>query len=245
MDNISVQLYSLRDSINGDIEGMFQKLSDMGYHGVELAGDYGKSAAELGELLKKYSLKLSGSHTGIDAFRADFEGVTEFFQALGCTDITVPHYGFPDEETILALAAEMQEYAVKLKSHGITLSYHNHGHEFARFGADNRYGLDILLDAAPDVYMELDTCWSTVAGVDTPAYIRKYGSRCRLLHIKDMVLVGGNPSLKAVGDGEVDIKAIVAAGKEVGVKWFVVENDEPVGDAFEDVRKSINYLKGL
>ena len=44
---IAVQVYSVRDDAAADFKGTLQKLKDMGYDGVELAGLYGMTAAEV------------------------------------------------------------------------------------------------------------------------------------------------------------------------------------------------------
>lgn len=84
-----------------------------------------------------------------------------------------------------------------------------------------------MLDASePDIVgVELEVYWVQYAGVDPVAYIRKLGRRCMLLHLKDMA-AGEERSFAEVGEGVMDMDGIVAAGQEVGVQHFIVEQDK-------------------
>ena len=44
---IALQLYSVRDDLEKDFEGTLKKVKELGYDGVEFAGLYGKSPAEV------------------------------------------------------------------------------------------------------------------------------------------------------------------------------------------------------
>ena len=49
---IAVQLYSVRDDMAADFKGTLEKVKAMGYDGVEFAGLFGKSGAEIKEMCK-------------------------------------------------------------------------------------------------------------------------------------------------------------------------------------------------
>lgn len=44
---VALQVYSVRDFAEKDLEGTFRQIKEMGYDGVELAGLYGYSYAEV------------------------------------------------------------------------------------------------------------------------------------------------------------------------------------------------------
>jgi len=239
--SIAIQLYSLRDYHRGDIDGMLEKLAAIGYAGVEFAGFYGLSAGETAGLLKKHNLAAAGSHVGADLLRADLRGAAEYHQAIGCRHISIPHYTFPNAAAIDALAAETAGWVPVLAEYGITLSYHNHGHEFEKI--DGTYILDRLAAAAPELAFQIDCGWSYAAGVDTPAYVAALGARCVSLHIKDIVMRDGRPISVAVGTGEMDYCPIIAAAN---VEWLIVEVEESAaGDGFVEVAESWRNLKEL
>ena len=47
---LGIQLYSVRDDAERDLDATLRALSEMGYEGVELAGFYGRSPAEFSAL---------------------------------------------------------------------------------------------------------------------------------------------------------------------------------------------------
>lgn len=50
---VAVQVYSVRDDAERDFKGTMQKIKDMGYDGVELAGLYGMKPAEVKAILEE------------------------------------------------------------------------------------------------------------------------------------------------------------------------------------------------
>ena len=51
---IGVQIYSVRDEAAKDFAGTLQKIKDFGYDGVEFAGLYGYSAAQVRTMCHTY-----------------------------------------------------------------------------------------------------------------------------------------------------------------------------------------------
>ena len=53
------------------------------------------------------------------------------------------------------------------------------------------------------------------------------------------------PRFAPVGDGVMNFPKIVAKMRELGVKYYFVEQDDAVGypDPFEQVERSIRYIK--
>ena len=51
---VAVQVYSVRDDAERDFKGTMQKLKEMGYDGVELAGLYGMKPAEVKGERRRY-----------------------------------------------------------------------------------------------------------------------------------------------------------------------------------------------
>jgi sugar phosphate isomerase/epimerase len=147
----------------------------------------------------------------------------------------------------------------------LQLLYHNHDFEFLKI--DGKYALDILYDTVPAdlLQTELDTCWVRVGGEDPSAYIRKYTGRAPVVHLKDYfgeksenmyALIGiesdeaAKPSkfeFRPVGSGVQDFPSILAASKDAGAEWVVVEQDNPsMGlTPMESIKASIDYLKSF
>ena len=84
---LAVQLYSLRvfAEKNGP-EEMLKLVSEAGYDGVEFAGFYGKTPAEMKKLLEKYHLQALSAHIGAAAIAENLPYIDE----LGIRYVFIP-----------------------------------------------------------------------------------------------------------------------------------------------------------
>jgi sugar phosphate isomerase/epimerase len=80
--------------------------------------------------------------------------------------------------------------------------------------------------------------------------LEKYGSRWELMHLKDMKkgtktgLLTGNTDVKndvALGDGQIDITAILHAAKKVGIKYYFIEDESPSSET--QIPQSLQFLE--
>jgi sugar phosphate isomerase/epimerase len=65
------------------------------------------------------------------------------------------------------------------------------------------------------------------------------------IHLKDYAVASNAPHFAEVGSGNLDWPRILAACRETGVEWYIVEQDEPVPsgrDIFESVGMSYEFL---
>lgn len=265
---VAYQLYSARGEAQKDLDAVLAALKEMGYDGVEFAGFYGHSAKEIADMLKKHGLIGLSSHVPFQNIAADATGVIAYHQAVGLKYIAIPYL---DEKTrpgapgFGKTLAEIHRVARQMKACGITLLYHNHDFEFTPVSGQK--GLDFLYDAVPAdlLQTELDVCWIKYAGEDPAAYIRGYAGRCPIIHLKDYVGVKGGATpyaligleenansgdaafeFRPVGHGCQDIESVLLAGIQSGADWFVVEQDEAVGQTpLEAAKMSIDTLKKL
>ena len=63
---IGLQVYSIRDDAASDFAAAMKKVKEMGYDGVELAGTYGLSAAEIKKVLAEVGLEVISAHIPLD-----------------------------------------------------------------------------------------------------------------------------------------------------------------------------------
>lgn len=245
---IAVQVYSVRQEAEADFAGTMKRLAQMGYDGVELAGLYGKTAEEIGSVLKENGLTAVSAHVPVEEFEKDLEGTLNTYAALGCKWLAIPwlgedrRFGAERYEETLKLIGEIAEGC---KKRGMQLLYHNHDFEFQKT-LEGVYHLDQLyLDVPADVLgTELDMCWVTVGGAEPCGYLKKYAGRCPLVHMKDFRRENGEVVLVPLGDGEVEVQAIAQTAIEGGAQWFVIEQDDHVhGEPMADMEKNIQVLK--
>lgn len=269
---VALQLYSVRDELEADFEGTVKKVKELGYDGVEFAGLYGKSAAEVKAILKEVGLVPVSAHVSLDELLSDTAAVVAAYKEIGCEYIAVPYLPEdrrPGTEGFARTIEDIKNIADECIKQGIQLLYHNHDFEFAKL--DGKYALDILYSevTADGLQTEIDTCWVGVAGEDPSAYVLKYSGRAPVVHLKDYYMQGREKPKKLyeligieddseteseetfgfrpVGYGVQDMPSILDASVKAGAKWVVVEQDRPAtGDTpINSVKLSREFLKKL
>ena len=94
---------------------------------------------------------------------------------------------------------------------------------------------------------ELDVAWVARGGYDPAAILTAIKGRVDQVHAKDWGVVNQEPVWRAVGEGGLNWKTIVKAGKAAGVKMWTVEQDTcPVtNDPFKSIAGSYENLMGM
>ena len=243
MTPYGLQLYSIRDLTEKDLEKGLETAAALGYASVEFAGFFGRPAKEVRATLERLGLRASGTHTGIEALSPDRIAETmEYHLALGCRDLIIPGYPHADTAEGLDELLRTVAYAAPiLRGHGIRLGYHNHAFEFL----PTSFGRDIFaqLHDKTDVSFEIDTFWAWEAGRDPVALMRRLRAEGRLcaIHLKDGKSGGEG---RSIGEGDAPCLAVRSAALELGVPMIVEsEGLDPTGP--EEVERCIRFLRAL
>jgi sugar phosphate isomerase/epimerase len=211
---IGLQLYTLGDAVNKDLEGTLARVSAIGYRTVELAGVKGGETTRIGAAADKAGVAITSVHVGAGpasaqgplTVQADPVQLSAELQVLGCRDVVVPFPVLPSvtpaggEDMLTALrrafrsgtdhwkrtAALLNERGEALRRQGMSLSYHNHDLEFLQVSGTR--GWDILMaDTDPKlVSFEVDIGWVVAGGLDPVAFVERLAGRVRQLHVKDL-----------------------------------------------------------
>ena len=266
---IALQLYSVRHEMKADLPTTLKRVKEMGYDGVEFAGLFHYDPAEIKALCAQNGLVPISAHVPIGEMLEDAEATFQKYATIGVRFVAVPYLpeeDRPGKEKFAEIVEKIKEFGAIAKKYGIQLLYHNHDFEFVKL--DGVYALDLLYRevSAELLQTELDTCWVNVGGENPAAYVRKYAGRAPVVHLKDFVgaksenmyeLIGDNTAkadaapeafeFRPVGSGKQDFPAILAAAKDAGAEWVVVEQDSPsMGlDEMACAAKSIQYLKSI
>lgn len=270
---VGLQLYSIREDMEKDMDSALAKVKEMGYDYVEFAGFFGKSASEVKAMLDKYGLKAISVHQGCDPYFEDGQKAIDYLKEIGVEYCAIPWY---DENKLKGTEAwdetveKFTEYGKALKASGIQMMYHNHEFEFNKF--EDKFLLDWIYETIPeDLLMpQIDTCWVHYAGYNPSEYIEKYSGRMKVLHLKDFVckkfgggavyaLIDGEGGeakgatredngfeFRPVGSGIQDFRSILEAAEKAGIEYVIVEQDgHPERSAMEDAKISREYLKKM
>jgi sugar phosphate isomerase/epimerase len=89
-DQISLQLYTVREETARDMPGTLRKISEIGYPAVEFAGYGGLTLQDLTAILDDLDLRASGAHVPLDSWETDPETVLADMQTLACAHAILP-----------------------------------------------------------------------------------------------------------------------------------------------------------
>ncbi len=256
---LGLQLYSLREAFKADVSGTLDKVKAFGFTDVETANTYGLGAEKLLAMLKERGLNPVSGHFQYEPLTKDLAGAVAEAKALGLKFAVCPW--IPHEEGIFGeaeakkAAADFNKFGEAFKAAGITFAYHCHGYEFKPLtegGTETAF--DVLVrETKPEfVSFQMDVFWVTHPGQDPAKLLKKYGSRWALMHLKDIrkgaktgLYTGHAPLTDDVplGTGMVNWPEVLKTAKEVGVKYYFIEDESPtVMDALPITTK---YLSGL
>ena len=243
---IGLQLYTVRDLMQKDVEGTLRQVAGVGYREVEFAGLFDKKATTVAKWLKEDKLTSPSSHIPINRLRENIQGVVDECRTLGNSFIVCPYLDEKERgktaDDWRKLAAEFNKFGDQVKRAGMQFAYHNHDFEFAKLPS-GEMGYDILCKECDpkSVKLELDLFWITKAGQDPLAYFAKYPGRFPCVHVKDMT---GGGQMANVGEGRIDWNRIFTKRREAGIEHFLVERDNPT-NPIADITISYNYLAKL
>jgi sugar phosphate isomerase/epimerase len=242
MTNLSVQVYSVREDMRSDPLGTLKRLKDIGFEQVELYGFVEDEASYL-EAMNATGLRASSGHASLIDPNAEVDRVLEAAVRLGIPTVIDPYVpdGWGDADSVAAIADRLNGLVPLATDRGVSIGYHNHWWEFGRIHEQSAFErfASLLRD---EVVLEIDTYWSTVAGSDTPALLRRLGERVQFLHVKDGPIEQNPTTQLPVGKGAMDVAAVLDAAPAA---LRVLEFDEYVGDLYDGLAESLAYVQEL
>ncbi|MCF7668205.1 MAG: sugar phosphate isomerase/epimerase [Verrucomicrobia bacterium] len=249
---IGLQLYSLRDYFNDDVPQTLDRVRDMGFRIVELAGTYGNTPEKFREMLKERGLRPLAGHFSFDRLRDDPEGVAQEAKALGLRYAGcawIPHDGAFDLEECKEAIKVFNNAGEVMAENRIRFFYHNHGYEFQPYKDGTLLDLMMRETNPKYVFYEMDLFWTVHPGKDPVALLEKYGRRWELMHLKDLKKgvkgdLSGSSDVRndvALGTGQMDFPVIIMAARKAGVRFYFIEDESP--SVLEQVPQSLEYLE--
>jgi len=266
LDTIGLQLWSVRNQLESDPVGTLTVLAEQGYKQVELMDT--RQLTQLKPIADDLGLAVNSSFilwttiTGnwdLVPHEKDqtysFDKILEEANKANLSHLVFGYLMKGERDTVdkyKLYCDRLNEAGAKAKAAGIQLCYHNHSFEFGPI--EDTVPFEILVERFdPDlVKFELDVFWASVGGYDPVALTKRLSSRISLLHLKDkkaetpVIFDEGEvpeDAFKELGNGVVDIPAIIKLGEEAKVDYCFVEQDHSP-DPINSVGESVNYLKG-
>ena len=252
-----MQIYTLRDLLEKDLEGTLEKVAGIGYNTIEAYGYedgmiLGRKPGELKNIAQGFGLNLLSCHFHVTRFSNEkkdmvtdrWKRTVGDFHESGVKYIANAHLGEEERKNIddyKGWAETFNRFGELSNDAGIRFGYHNHSFEFDDHGGMT--GFDVLTsETEPSlVFFESDLYWMVRAGRDPVDCFNKNKGRFKLWHVKDME-DSESKDFAEVGQGTIDFKRIFDAREVAGLEHFFVEQDRCKRDEFVSIKMSLDYL---
>jgi len=243
---IALQLYTVRDVLEKDLDAGLAQIAAMGYQNVELAGLYGHTAEAFKALLDQHGLTAVSVHEGIEHFFGDTQPLIDRAKLFGYQYVNCPYLSEEHRKIGYGkITEQVLAVAETLSAHGLTVCYHNHDFEWDADAVEpGKRGVDLLFDGTR-LNSELDVYWVKKAGDEPLDWMKKLSGRLPILHMKDMADTP-EQGFAEVGTGTIDFAAILDAAPGCGVKYLVVEQDSNWAvSPMDSARVGLENLSGM
>lgn len=251
---IGLQTYTFRNSFPHGVEATMDTIQALGVKELEGNAPNGMSVEDFRKLADERGMTIPATGAGYEEIVKDPMEVVRKAKILGAKYVMVawiPHKPPFNLEDAKKAVKDFNRVGKVLKENGITFCYHNHGYEFIPYDSGTLF--DYIAEHTDPEYVsfEMDILWTIFPGADPVQLLNKYGSRFKLMHLKDLKkgvkgdFTGGTSTLNdvALGTGQADIPAILRAAEKAGIKHYFIEDESPV--FIQQVPETIRYLHSL
>lgn len=247
--------YSLRHDFAKDVGATLDNIRAMGITHLEMSNLFGRSAADVRALFDARGMRCTSYGVGYDALMNRTDQVIADAKTLGAAFVRLgsfPHREPFDQAQADQVAADFNRIGKTLREAGFTFVYHNHGFEFQPWQDGLTYYDYLVRHTNPaDVSYEMDILWVFHPGQDPVALLKRYPTRFKLMHVKDLKkgvkgdLTGTTPPENdvALGTGQIDLPAVLKAARKTSIRYFYIEDENPAAE--RQIPVSLAYLQGL
>jgi sugar phosphate isomerase/epimerase len=251
---LGIEAYTFRKSFPINTATTLDTIKLLGFTELE-GGSENISPQEFKKLCDERGISIPSTGASYDELVKHPDSVVYNAKILGAKYVMcawIPHdEGVLTFENAKKAAADFNKAGKFLKEHGLVFCYHAHGYEFQPYEKGTL--LDYIFHNTDPKYVsfEMDIFWIQFGGGDPVELLKKYGSRWKLMHLKDM-RKGTKKDLTGltsqendvpIGTGEIDIPGVLKQAKKTGIKHYFIE-DESINPNWQ-VPQSISYLKSL
>jgi sugar phosphate isomerase/epimerase len=244
---VGLELYSVREGLQKDLDGTVREVAHMGYQCVEFYAPYldwsEQQTKQMRQLLDQLKIRCYSTHNDESYFRGkNLQRARDLNLALGSRYMVL---AYSEPKTGLdgwkALADELNTAAEQLEPAGLKVGYHNHEVEFKEI--EGQRPMEILAkNTNASVMLQLDVGTCVAAGADPVAWIRANPGRIRSIHCKDWA---PNQEYKVLfGEGVTDWSGIFQAAENGGgVEYYLVEQEGSRFPEMETARRCLDTFR--
>jgi sugar phosphate isomerase/epimerase len=245
-----IQLFGAQALFREDPMNFFETVAEMGYSCIEpcivaetLPPPMVKNLWKMDEIggflraMESLGLSMISCH----AFGLE-DRMVEIYEKFG-PEHFVAHVGGA-AENFEKRADELCALSEKLHAAGAQLWLHNGAGDCVPGKVDGLSYYEALLRRVPYIKAELDNGWAVMDGADQYALMEKLGDALGCLHVKEMARGWENKPMERrfalPGEGISDFSRLM---KLNGGRPVILDEDYPVGDWFDDFRRTIKVLR--
>jgi sugar phosphate isomerase/epimerase len=245
---VGIQLYTLRDDARRDLERTLGDIAQAGYKDVEMLSsmnNFGMPPKQLRAILDRDGLRAPSTHLSGASFD-DLDRQIDTAKILGHEYLVLA--SLPTDKPTLDdyrhWADRLNELGRRALPSGIRVAFHDESIDFKKI--DGVVPYDLLAERTDPAYvrLQLDAGNLAQAGGDPFDYLKRYGSRYWLFHIKDVPALGADHDTD-LGKGIIDFKRLLAGIDHIDDKFLYVEQESYPGTPLESARRDYAYLSAL
>ncbi|OAQ40856.1 sugar phosphate isomerase [Pedobacter psychrophilus] len=252
----AVVSFTYRHSFEKNFEATLDTIKNLGITNIEFSNLFKQKADIIRKMLDERGMECTSFGVSYDDIVKNIDAVGKNAKTLGASFVRVAW--IPHDKTNLTIDITKQAVIdfnaagkILKEKYGLIFCYHNHGFDMQTYNNQTFFDY-IMTNTNPEyVSFELDILWAFHAGSDPVALMKKYGSRFKLMHVKDLRngivgnLTGATPVENdvAVGSGQINIPAVIKEAQNIGIKYFYIEDESKAVNL--QVPVSLAFLKKL
>lgn len=250
--NFGVQTFTIRKAQRRDIEKSYLPLIEMGICDLEVARiDFNeKNADEIWAIMGNHNIRPVSIQVKPKQVFGDPDSVIKFCKTTECKNVVISMLPFDcilgGEEKFYSFIGRLDKEYDLYADQGITLAYHHHNWEYVRL-SNGKTRMEELLGRTKKIRFVHDTYWTARCGIEPAKQIREFGDRLLGIHLRDLTFkkkfLDVVPHDTAVGDGVIDFYSVLAAAREVGCEYMVIE--QKTSTPYENIKRSLENLERI
>jgi sugar phosphate isomerase/epimerase len=246
---VGIQLYTLRDDARRDLEGTLVNIAQAGYKEVELLSsmnNFGMAPDRLRAILDRNGLVAPSTHVDTGIFN-DLDRAIDTGKILGHQYLIVA--SLPDAERLglddyRRWADRFNEAGARALRSNIRVGFHDEPFDFRSINGTTPYDAFVGRADPSVVALQFDTGNAAMGGAEPLEYMKRYGNRYSLFHIKDAPRLGADHDAE-LGKGIIDFRRLLGMIDRIDEKHLYVEQESYPGAPLDSVRRDYAYISQL
>lgn len=245
---VGLQMYSVRDECERDMLGTLEKIAEIGYTAIEMAGYFNAPPKQLKDKASAIGIQIPSTLVSLNFKRlgrlqSDFAKEVEIAGEIGVSYVSIPWFPLqesPSMNDVSFVCDVLRRCGEQVKEAGMKLALHNHENVWKR--VEDKPAYERILDAISTGVMdaELDVGWMALAGMDMNAFLRSYGDRVSLVHLRNFK--NGRMDTE-LDQGVLDYTGYLQDLNKSKAAYLFVEQESFEESSLESARRNYNFLE--